>query len=153
MEQYLAFTLKSTDILNRLTTETLIDSDIRDKNKHISNKKWIGLWDTGATNSSISKSIVNALALIPVGETTISTANGLAKTLTYSIDITLPNHVTIQGVVVSCSDLGNDIDLLIGMDIIRHGDFTITNVNNSTTFTFRVPSILEVDYVKEHQEI
>lgn len=38
------------------------------------------------------------------------------------------------------------------MDIIRHGDFAITNINNCTTFSFRTPSIKEIDYVKEYKE-
>lgn len=40
-------------------------------------------------------------------------------------------------------------DLLIGMDIITTGDFSITNVGGKTIFSFRVPSIKELDYVKE----
>ena len=39
------------------------------------------------------------------------------------------------------------------MDIIRHGDFSITNVNNKTTFSFRTPSVEEIDYVKESRNI
>ena len=87
--------------------------------------------------------------LIPVGKGTISTANGVVLVNTYFIDLTLPNHVTVQNVLVSGADLGSDIDVLIGMDIIRHGDFSITNTNGSTTFSFRIPSINEIDYVKE----
>ena len=38
------------------------------------------------------------------------------------------------------------------MDIIKHGDFSITNTNNRTTFSFRTPSIQEIDYVKESKK-
>jgi hypothetical protein len=72
---------------------------------------------------------------------------------TYFVDLGLPNGVTIRDVLVSCADLGDDIDVLIGMDIIRHGDFAITNVNNHTTFSFRTPSMKEIDYVKEAKEL
>lgn len=65
----------------------------------------------------------------------------------------MPNGVTVKNVLVSCSDLGDDIDVLIGMDIIKHGDFAITNVNGKTTFSFRTPSIQEIDYVKESKLI
>ena len=87
--------------------------------------------------------------LIPVGNTNISTANGIVAVNTYFVDFGLPNGVTVKNVLVSCADLGDDIDVLIGMDIIRHGDFAITNTNKKTTFSFRTPSIQEIDYVEE----
>lgn len=149
MGEFLAFTLKSNGILDMLKTETLIDSNIRNENMSIDiNKKWRGLWDTGASKSSIDKRVVNELGLTPIGKEMISTANGVISVNTYFVNLTLPNHVTIKNVLVTCADLGNDIDILIGMDIIRHGDFSITNTNNSTTFSFRIPSISEIDYVQ-----
>lgn len=77
----------------------------------------------------------------------ISTANGLVDVNTYLINLTLPNKVTIENLSVTSSDLGDDVDLLIGMDVIKLGDFSITNTNNSTTFSFRIPSIEEINYV------
>ena len=149
MDKFLAFTLKSNGILNMLKTDTLVMSDIRKKDTSYTPKLWRGLWDTGASKSSITQRIVDDLNLIPVGNTNISTANGVVAVNTYFVDFGLPNGVTVKNVLVSCADLGDDIDVLIGMDIIRHGDFSITNVNNKTTFSFRTPSVEEIDYVKE----
>ena len=150
MDIFSAFTLRANGILDMLKTETLINSNIRDKNKSIDiNKKWRGLWDTGASKSYVDKRVEVELGLIPVGKGTISTANGVVSVNTYFVNLTLPNRVTVRDVLVTCADLGNDIDVLIGMDIIRHGDFSITNTNRSTTFSFRIPSITEIDYVKE----
>ena len=153
MDKFLAFTLKSNGILNRLKTDTLVLSDIRKKDTTYTPKLWRGLWDTGASKSSITQRIVDDLNLIPVGNTNISTANGVVAVNTYFVDFGLPNGVTVKNVLVSCADLGDDIDILIGMDIIRHGDFSITNVNNKTTFSFRTPSVEEIDYVKESRDI
>ena len=47
----------------------------------------------------------------------------------------------------------NKNDLLIGMDIITIGDFSISNVGGNTTFSFRVPSIKTVDFVDESQKL
>ena len=149
MDKFLAFTLKSNGILNMLKTDTLVLSDIRNKNVPYTPKLWRGLWDTGASKSSITQRIVDDLNLIPVGNTNISTANGIVAVNTYFVDFGLPNGVTVKNVLVSCADLGEDINVLIGMDIIQHGDFSITNVNNKTTFSFRTPSVEEIDYVKE----
>ena len=149
MDKFLAFTLKSNGILNMLKTDTLVLSDIRKKDTSYTPKLWRGLWDTGASKSSITQRIVDDLNLIPVGNTNISTANGIVAVNTYFVDFGLPNGVTVKNVLVSCADLGDDIDVLIGMDIIRHGDFAITNTNKKTTFSFRTPSIQEIDYVEE----
>lgn len=149
MDDFRAFTLKSTGILNMLKTDTLVFSDVRDKTILYIPKLWKGLWDTGASRSSITHRIVDDLSLIPVGKTNISTANGIVTVDTYFVNLGLPNGVTVNNVLVSCTDLGEDIDVLIGMDIIRHGDFSITNVNNKTIFSFRIPSIKTIDYVEE----
>lgn len=150
MDTFLAFTLKSNGILSTLETDALIDSNVKNGNNLISkDKKWRGLWDTGASKSSIDKRVVDELGLIPVGKGTISTANGIVLVNTYFIDLTLPNRVTIKDILVTCADLGEDIDVLIGMDVIQHGDFSITNINGATTFSFRIPSVEEIDYVQE----
>ena len=81
--QYLAFTLKSSGLLNMLKTDVVISSDVRDKNKAYSAHNWRGLWDTGASRSSIDKRVADELGLIPVGQCNISTANGVVTVNTY----------------------------------------------------------------------
>lgn len=152
MDDFKAFTLKAAGILNMLKTNTLILSNFRKESNNYIPKLWTGLWDTGASRSSITQRIVDDLSLIPVGRNNVSTANGVVPVNTYCVDIGLPNGVTVSNVIVSCCDLGDDIDVLIGMDIIKHGDFSITNINHKTTFSFRIPSTKEIDYVKESQE-
>ena len=39
------------------------------------------------------------------------------------------------------------IGVLIGMDIITSGDFSVSNYNGKTVFTFRTPSQERIDYV------
>ena len=146
----MAFTLKENMVVDRLETPVLLDSRIRDCNIAVDpNKKWRGVWDTGAKTSSVHKRIVNELGLYAVNDWTMQTANGIAIVTTYFVDITLPNNVMVSNILVSASDLGDETDVLIGMDIISQGDFSISNVNGSTTFSFRIPSVKEIDYVKE----
>ena len=38
------------------------------------------------------------------------------------------------------------------MNIIKQGDFSISNYNGKTTMTFRVPSLCEIDFVKDIEE-
>ncbi|GMQ96553.1 MAG: hypothetical protein BMS9Abin15_0226 [Gammaproteobacteria bacterium] len=62
----------------------------------------------------------------------------------------LPNTAGVTGVrVTEANRIGNDVDVLIGMDIITLGDFAVTTYNGKTTFSFRMPSLTEIDFVKE----
>ena len=89
MDEFLAFTLKSNGIMNMLKIDTLVLSDIRNKNVPYTPKLWRGLWDTGASKSSITQRIVDDLNLIPVGNTNISTANGIVAVNTSWINFLL----------------------------------------------------------------
>lgn len=40
-------------------------------------------------------------------------------------------------------------EMLIGMDIISHGDFAFTNQDGKSCFSFRIPSKTKIDYVEE----
>jgi len=106
------------------------------------------IWDTGATATCISQKVANDLSLQPTGRTQVSGVHGANEVNTYFVNVYLPNKVGIVGVRVTEGKLAG-YDVLIGMDIIRHGDLAISNCNNRTIFSFRVPSIEETDYHKE----
>lgn len=138
-----AFTIKHNAIARKLCTKV----DVTNQSKVV---KGIALWDTGATGSCISEQMVKDLGLIPTGKQKIFTPSGDKIVNTYIVDIVLPNRVAVKGVHVCDSDIGSQgLDMLIGMDIITLGDFTITNFNGKTIFTFRMPSQKAVDYVMQ----
>lgn len=112
--------------------------------------KTLALWDTGATKTCISTNVVEILELVPTGKNTIRTPSGSKDVNTYLIDLGLPNGVCITDAQVCDSDIGNQgIDVLVGMDIILHGDFIVTNYNGRTTMSFRIPSKETVDFVQQ----
>jgi uncharacterized protein YecA (UPF0149 family) len=39
--------------------------------------------------------------------------------------------------------------MLIGMDVITCGDLIVSNIDRKTTFTFRMPSLMEFDFLKD----
>ena len=43
----------------------------------------------------------------------------------------------------------DEYDVVIGMDVICKGDLAVTNYNNQTTFSFRIPSNEEIDFSTE----
>ena len=104
--------------------------------------------DKGATGTVISANVVQKLNLKPVSKAKVYHANGDSIVNVYLINLFLPNNVAIPFVKVTEGKL-NGTDLLIGMDVISLGDFSITNVSGNTTLSFRVPSSVEIDYVKE----
>jgi len=140
-----AFTAKSSSgILKVLQTQVAIHKP--NERTHIVIN---AIWDTGATGSAITKNAVAKLGLAQTGLSMVSTANGDVLQKTYTIDIGLPNGVIVQGIVATEVDaLSGGCDALIGMDIITLGDFSITNHNGVTCFSFRIPSSHEIDYVK-----
>lgn len=97
------------------------------------------VWDTGATNSAITPAVARALGLVSTGVVEIGTANGKAIVSTYLVDLGLPHSkVLIPGLNVTEADIGA-ADMLIGMDVIGLGDFTVQNDNGKTHFSFCVP--------------
>lgn len=136
-----AFTSRHSRLVDQLMSDVVLNCD----NKSISVK---ALWDTGATNSCISTDVVHKLSLVETGKRNMLTPSGTATRNTYLIDVMLPNKVSITDLVVADSEIGEqNIGLLIGMDVIKRGDFAVSHFNNKTTFTFCVPSHKEADYV------
>ena len=106
------------------------------------------IWDTGATSSVVTQKVVQECGLQPTGVANVNTASGVTTSSVYLVNFLLRNNVGVVGVRVTEGILSGDIDVLIGMDIINNGDFAITNHNKKTTFTFRIPSLQTIDFVK-----
>jgi gag-polyprotein putative aspartyl protease len=111
-------------------------------------KKFKAIWDTGATASVVTQSVVTACGLKPTGMTQVHGVHGVKDAETFLINIGLPNGVAFANVEVTLGELAG-ADMLVGMDIITMGDFSVTNVGQRTVFSFRVPSQATVDFVKE----
>ena len=104
------------------------------------------LWDTGATNTIISKSIAEALKLPPIKKAMISGIGGSIEVQTYSINLFFPAEgAWIKELEVLACDL-DDNDMIIGMDTITQGDFAITNKDSQTWFSFRFPSEEHIEF-------
>lgn len=100
--------------------------------------KAFAIWDTGATGSVITPKIANDLGLKPIGKTEVHTAGGTHVQNEYMICLHLPNSIGVN-VRVTEANIFND-EILIGMDVIGLGDFAVTNFNDNTIFSFRIPS-------------
>lgn len=140
---YRAFTLEYTGKSNRFMTPITISSAD-------GSVDGTALWDTGATTTCISESVVERLNLVPTGMMDIRTPSSTKSVNTYLVNVGLPNHVNVSDVPVCDTDIGKQgLDMLIGMDIITFGDFSVSNFNNKTVFTFRIPSKEKMDFVPQ----
>lgn len=155
-----SFTTKYTGLVNVLKTEvgiSLPSNDISEI-KATENHSYIAIWVTGATSSCITQNVVSKLDLKPISITKMTSSGGVFDRNVNLVNIYLPNKVAIPFVkVIEVSDLTQDvndkIEVLIGMDIISMGDFSVTNKDNKTCFSFRIPSIVETDFVKEYNRV
>ena len=89
------------------------------------------------------------LGLEPSGKAEVSGVHGSKVVSTYFINLGLANNVNISGIPATEAEISGDVDVLIGMDVIRYGDLSISNFNSRTIFSFRVPSVEEIDFKKE----
>jgi len=105
--------------------------------------------DTGATNTAISDVLASSLGLKTVGEGRIKAAGGVHRTKLYSIDVLLRNMVSFTNIRATEFVKTDQIDLLLGMDILMLGDLSITNYDHRTVVSFRVPpDDFHIDYVE-----
>ena len=152
-----AFTTRNKGLAVELRNEVLVckafDPTVTEEKDEPEHRKYIGLWDTGATATGITPRIVKELALKPSGAVNVSGVHGTKVVSTYYINLLLPNNVGIYGIPATEIENIGAADILIGMDIIRFGDFAISNFNNTTVFSFRTPSIETIDFANEIRQI
>lgn len=145
-----SFTVSFEQRLNVLRVDVEITPNAVDP-KTITETKWKSLWDTGATRTVITKSVVDALQLKPVSMGTARTSQGQYNAYLYYIDLYLPNNVRFPNLLVMEGEPA-DCDVLVGMDVIGSGDFAVSNFEGKTAFTYRYPSCAKIDFV-EHSYI
>jgi hypothetical protein len=114
-------------------------------------KKFVAIWDTGATASVVTQAVIDRCGLIATGMTQVHGIHGDTVSDTFLVTIGLPNKVLFQELRVTRGELpgGAEGDILIGMDIIGRGDFAVTNRDGITVFSFRLPSKAHIDFVRE----
>jgi len=135
--RHYAFKQDYSALSSRLTT----NADIFDVSTGVAGKgiKVTALWDTGATKSAITPVVAQTLNLIPFNRVKVNGVNNISMADVVKISIGLPNMVMAKEVNVMVCNLVKNIDLLIGMDIIQLGDFSISNGEGKTLFSFAMP--------------
>lgn len=155
--EYKCFTTRYHGIGNVLINDVFVINSIQNPinlepngQKNVNLNEFISfkaIWDTGATQTCITRRVVDLLNLPQIGVCTMNTAGGVYNTSKHIVDLILPNRVAFQQVVVPAADIMG-ADVLIGMDIIGSGDFAVTCHDGKTAFSYRHPSHEEIDFTK-----
>lgn len=148
-----AFTLKANGSLDKIITDVTVCAAYDPSappNPLPTSIAAKALWDTGASNSVISDRLAKSLGLVSVGKREVHHGDGSSQRETYMVNFGLPNNVGVVGLVATDFPASHDhFSVLIGMDVLRMGDFALTHVGSQTCMTFRMPSCIVIDYVVE----
>lgn len=103
----------------------------------IESYKCQALVDTGSSQCCISRRVIDALELYPVGRADVLTANGTISKDIYYVDLQIQDSIILYGLDAFYIDDSN-FDFIIGMNVISQGDMQILNRNGTTTFSFGI---------------
>ena len=132
---HLAFSVKYKGIARELVSESEIINPLNNQRK-----KYKAIWDTGATHTAITPKVLKELSLTIVDTTTIVGVNSKTEDIQVALfNLLLPLNIEIKNVRGAVCIIGGDTDILIGMDIIKFGDFAISNGGGQTLFSFAIP--------------
>ena len=152
--QVFGFSSRYDNLSNVLINDCGIHSAVADPEQTNPNslnpRLYKAIWDTGATNTSITKTVADECGLPIIGTTEIHHANGKDTVDVFLASLYLPNGIAIPVIRVNEAKLIG-ADILIGMDIIGQGDFAISNFKGITQFSFRMPSLMHIDLSKLDQ--
>lgn len=99
----------------------------------------IAVWDTGSTHTVMAPHVANELAALLHGGVNAHTMGGYVNHKFCTVSLELGGYIKVSGnILCSPSSLSADnrVGLIIGMDIISLGDFSIKNSSGKTVMTF-----------------
>ncbi len=150
-----AFTTRSPRLVESLVNQISVGKAFDPDNEEPPNPRefieFSAIWDTGATCSCIDDDVILKCGLKSASVIDVYTASGKDRANVYWIALRLPGRVGIPRLRVTGAKLSGNEKVLIGMDVIQMGDFAVSNFKELTSFSFRMPSQSEIDFVKDFQ--
>ena len=96
-----------------------------------------GMVDTGATGSVLQPDIARQLGLQPVGVVSISTpSTENLPCFQYAVRLIFPNNVIVEAIAIEAPLKGQQIQALVGRDVLAHGVLIYTGYINQFTLSF-----------------
>lgn len=109
-------------LLTPATVRPAFDPTITDEKDRPDGCGVSAIWDTGATGSVITQKVVDACGLKQTGVRKVRGVHGEALSPTFLVNLEIPPNTGIPALTVTLGELGDQVGLLIGMDIINLGD-------------------------------
>ena len=100
------------------------------------------LWDTGATITCIKPTLWENLKLYPFDAANSIELSGIGGRVSANfsfVNILLTPSLELEYCKVFVADFPGSAEVLIGMDVIRLGDFVVCNIDGKTSFSFAIP--------------
>jgi len=139
----LAFTKPLGELSLRLVCDVDVASGLNEANVRTVK----ALWDAGAVQTCITKTLAVELNLLETGQVKIMSATGTKRVPKYFILLGFECGIKYNVDAFEIRKIA-DCDVVIGMDIISQGDFAVSNYGGKTQFTFRTPSAGHIDFRK-----
>ena len=133
------FRLKFPNVTKVLWMEGLV-GPAQDVKGSLPLQKFYSVWDTGATGSAISPAVYDALGLEPISQALVGTGNGAIYAPVCLICFRIPGKLHFPSLRATVLPLVAPTQVLIGMDVIGLGDFSVTNHGGFTDMHFTCPS-------------
>lgn len=97
-------------------------------------------WDTGSTHTTITNRLAEELGMVSQGTLHGYSVGSAMSYRKYKAKVDLGNGIFFTGVILGTDSIsaGQNIGLLIGMDIISNGDMIVENRKGKTLFSFLV---------------
>ena len=108
--------------------QIIIDAELR-KLGATNMQPFRALIDTGANCSCISKDVIDALGLMPIGKVPMRSASHLIEADQYIVDlgVVLTGHTLEHSgmIVIECAQI-DEYEVILGMDVIMAGSLQVT---------------------------
>lgn len=114
--------------------------------------KCTGIWDTGSEGCLISETLATKLKLTQIGIKRVIGVNIERISPEYVLNIFLPNGASFEVISALVGENIAEDEILLGMNIINKGDFAITNANQSTSMSYRTPSVVRINFENEYKK-
>ena len=87
--------------------------------------QYVCIWDTGSMETIVSDKVISDLKPDKNGSVIINTIHGETRSNKYILQLLLEGHTQSIRINPASFGKGREFDVIIGMDIIRHGLFIL----------------------------
>lgn len=93
------------------------------------------------------------LELNPINKVLVEHAKGASYENVYLAILQVTPKYYMEVELTECQSISNNFEIIIGMDVIRQGDFALTSKKGIITFSFRLPSSTTIDFTSESYQV